>query len=194
MSTSHSNGTGRRTSNAANARAGLVLAGVAVGMVGLAFASVPLYRLFCQVTGYGGTPAVVLEKKGIVADPAHPVTVRFDASVNRDMPWRFEPLQRDVTVPLGQDTLVAYRAVNTSDRAIVGTATFNVTPAKAAQYFSKIECFCFTEQRLEPGEAAEMPVTFYVDPAILEDEHARDVHTITLSYTFFEKKGADGSS
>ncbi|SOD94051.1 cytochrome c oxidase assembly protein [Caenispirillum bisanense] len=177
-----------------NARTGLIFAGVAVGMVGLAFASVPLYRLFCQVTGYGGTPAIVLEKKGITADPAHPVTIRFDASVNGRMPWRFEPLQHDVTVPLGQDTLVAYRAVNTSDRPVVGTATFNVTPAKAAQYFSKIECFCFTEQRLEPGEAVEMPVTFYVDPAILEDEHARDVHTITLSYTFFEKKGEDGSS
>lgn len=179
----------------ANARTGLVLAGVAVGMVGLAFASVPLYRLFCQVTGYGGTPAIVLEKRGIEVDAAHPITIRFDASVNRDMPWRFEPVQRAVTVPLGQDALVAYRAVNTSDRPIVGTATFNVTPTKVAQYFSKIECFCFTEQRLEPGESVDMPVTFYVDPAILDDEHARDVHTITLSYTFFEKKvDGDGSS
>ncbi len=177
-----------------NARIGLIFAGVAVGMVGLAFASVPLYRLFCQVTGYGGTPMVVSDASGVAVMEGHPVTVRFDASLNGRMPWRFEPLQKDITVPLGQDTLVAYRAQNTADRPMVGTATFNVTPAKAAQYFSKIECFCFTEQRLEPGESIEMPVTFYVDPAILDDPHARDVRTITLSYTFFEKKGRDGSS
>lgn len=103
------------------------------------------------------------------------------------------PAAKAVTIPLGQDTLIAYEARNVSDEPIVGTATFNVTPAKAAQYFAKIECFCFTEQRLEPGETANMPVTFYVDPAILEDEHARDVSTITLSYTFFEKKKGDGA-
>lgn len=178
-----------------NARLGLGLAGVAVGMVGLAFASVPLYDVFCRVTGYGGTPKVVAENTSRQSPATGgEITVRFDGSVNRDLPWRFHPLQTAVTVPLGQDTLVAYEARNTSDHPIVGTATFNVTPGKAAQYFSKIECFCFTEQRLEPGETVNMPVTFYVDPAILEDEHARDVTAITLSYTFFEKKKGDGAS
>ncbi|WP_404386235.1 cytochrome c oxidase assembly protein [Caenispirillum salinarum] len=185
------------TTNKGNARLGLTLAGVAVGMVGLAFASVPLYEVFCQVTGYGGTPKIVAQNESdamAAAAAGREITIRFDGSVNRDLPWRFRPLQTAVTVPLGQDTLVAYQARNTSDEPIVGTATFNVTPSKAAQYFSKIECFCFTEQRLEPGESVDMPVTFYVDPAILEDEHARDVSTITLSYTFFEKKKGDGAS
>lgn len=184
-------GTGGRS----NGRLALSFAGVAAGMVGLAFASVPLYDAFCRITGYGGTPKVVERNESVPTAEAagRTITVRFDSSVNRGLPWEFQPLQRDVTVPLGQDTLVAYAAVNTGDHPVVGTATFNVTPLKAAQYFSKIECFCFTEQRLEPGERVEMPVTFYVDPAILEDSSARDVTAITLSYTFFEKK-ADGAS
>lgn len=137
-----------------NARLGLTLASVAAGMVGLAFASVPLYQVFCQVTGYGGTPKLVAQNESdarMSADVAREITVRFDGSVNRDLPWRFHPLQTAVTVPLGQETLIAYEARNTSNKPIVGTATFNVTPNKAAQYFSKIACFCFTEQRLEPG-------------------------------------------
>jgi len=161
-----------------------VLFGVVGGMVGLSFASVPLYRLFCQVTGYGGTPnteSVAVSEK--VSD--HVVTVRFDANVNSALPWRFKPGQREVRVRLGEETLIHYTAVNLSDAPITGTATFNVTPYKAAQYFSKIECFCFTEQTLAPGEEVSMPVTFYVDPELLDDVDARDVKLITLSYTFY---------
>ena len=168
-----------------------VLFGVAGAMVGLSFASVPLYRLFCQVTGYGGTP-----NTENVAVPAavsvHVVTIHFDANVNSALPWRFKPGQREVTVRLGEEALIHYTAVNLSDTPVTGTATFNVTPFKAAQYFSKIECFCFTEQRLSPGEEVAMPVSFYVDPALLDDVDARDVKTITLSYTFYpadENKG-----
>ena len=162
----------------------LVLSGLVAGMVGLSFASVPLYRLFCEVTGYGGTP-----RTSDVAAPgdvvAHVVTVRFDANVNRELPWRFRPEERQVTVNLGEERLTHYEAVNLSDRPVTGTATFSVTPYKSAQYFAKIECFCFTEQRLEPGESVSMPVIFYVDPVMLEDRNARDVTLITLSYTFF---------
>lgn len=168
----------------------LVLSGLVAGMVGLSFASVPLYRLFCEVTGYGGTP-----KTTAVAAPADMVdrlvTVRFDANVNRDLPWRFRPEERQVTVNLGEERLTHYEAVNLSDRPVTGTATFSVTPYKAAQYFAKIECFCFTEQRLEPGQSVSMPVIFYVDPVMLEDRNAQDVTVITLSYTFFPVEGEE---
>lgn len=173
-----------------------VLFGVVGGMVGLSFASVPLYKLFCQVTGFGGTPNTEnVSVPAAVSD--HVVTVRFDSNVNSALPWRFKPGQREVRVRLGEETLIHYTAVNLSDAPITGTATFNVTPYKAAQYFSKIECFCFTEQRLAPGEEVAMPVTFYVDPAILDDVDARDVEKITLSYTFYradeqENGGKDG--
>jgi cytochrome c oxidase assembly protein subunit 11 len=172
------------TSGRKRAVTAAVLFGVVGAMVGLSFASVPLYRLFCQATGYGGTP-----KTENVAAPAaisdHVVTIRFDANVNSALPWRFEPGQREVTLRLGEEALIHYTAENLSDAPITGTATFNVTPYKAAQYFSKIECFCFTEQRLSPGEEVAMPVSFYVDPALLDDVDARDVKTITLSYTFY---------
>jgi cytochrome c oxidase assembly protein subunit 11 len=162
----------------------LVLSGVVLGMVGLSFASVPLYRLFCEVTGYGGTPRTAnVAASDTIVD--HAVTVRFDSNVNRDLPWRFRPEERQITVNLGEERLTHYQAVNLSDRPVSGTATFSVTPYKAAQYFAKIECFCFTEQRLEPGESVMMPVIFYVDPVMLEDRNAEDVTVITLSYTFF---------
>ena len=174
----------RRSRRSNKRTTALVLSGLVVGMVGLSFASVPLYRLFCEVTGYGGTP-----KTTAVAAPADMVnrlvTVRFDANVNRELPWRFRPEERQVTVNLGEERLTHYEAVNLSDRPVTGTATFSVTPYKAAQYFAKIECFCFTEQRLEPGQSISMPVIFYVDPVMLEDRDARDVTVITLSYTFF---------
>ncbi len=153
------------------------------GMVGLSFASVPLYRLFCQVTGFGGTPnteAVALPSE--VSDTV--VTVNFDANVNSDLPWAFKPVQRKVKVRLGQESLAHYTAANVSDQPVTGTATFSVTPYKAAPYFSKIACFCFNEQTLLPGQEVDMPVSFYVDPAILDDPGARDVKLITLSYTF----------
>lgn len=170
-----------KTRNRASAMA---LFAVVAGMVGLSFASVPLYRVFCQVTGYAGTP-----KTENVAAPAgvveRTVTVQFDANVNPELPWRFKPSQRGVDVRLGEETLIHYTAVNLSDRTITGTATFNVSPDAAAQYFSKIECFCFTEQTLAPGQEVSMPVLFYVDPAMADDIDARDIRKITLSYTFY---------
>lgn len=166
-----------------NAKTGLALSLVVCAMVGLAFASVPLYRLFCQVTGYGGTtqvaeavPETVFERR---------ITVRFNADVNPQLPWSFRPVERAVTLRVGEPGLAFYRAVNLSDRPVTGTATFNVTPLKAGQYFSKVQCFCFDEQRLEAGEAVEMGVSFFVDPAILEDRNLDDVTTVTLSYIFF---------
>lgn len=168
-----------------------VLFGVAAGMVGLSFASVPLYRLFCQVTGYAGTPKTENVAPSSRVSQAL-VTVRFDANVNSALPWRFQPAQRQVRVHLGEETLVHYTAVNTSDRPVMGTATFNVVPEKVAPYFSKLECFCFTEQTLQPGEEISMPVLFYVDPALADDPLARDATTITLSYTFYRAEGDGG--
>ena len=172
-----------------NARTAVILFSVAAGMLGLAFASVPLYRLFCQVTGLGGTPGVEASAPETATDIDF--TVRFDANINSGMGWRFKPLQHEVKLKLGEERLAFYEATNLTGRTITGTATFNVTPLKAGQYFVKIDCFCFTEQVLKPGESAEMPVSFYVDPAIYEDVNTRDVNTITLSYTFYEQSDAE---
>ena len=171
-----------------NSRTAILLFSIAGGMVGLAFASVPLYQLFCQVTGYGGTPKVVAGPA--VTPSAKTITVRFDANVNPALAWTFRPEKREVTVNGGVPTRVVYLARNTSQEATVGTSTFNVTPYKAAEYFTKIDCFCFTEQRLAPGEEASLGVQFYVDPEIFSDPNTRDVKTITLSYTFFRAPGA----
>jgi len=171
-----------------NLRTGLTLSLVVVGMVGLSFAAVPLYRIFCQVTGYGGTTQVAEaapEKAG-----ERNFTVRFDANVDPRLSWAFAPLQRAVEVRVGEQVLIFYQARNLTDKTLFGTATFNVTPLKAGQYFNKIQCFCFTEQRLEPGEAVDMAVSFYVDPAVSEDIDLDEVETITLSYTFFEDSEA----
>ena len=168
----------------------LVLVGAVAGMVGLAYASVPLYRLFCQVTGYGGTPGVAAAAPGLVAAAAERViTVRFDATVNSGLPWHFEPVQRTLTVRPGEEALAFYRARNRGRAPLTGVATFNVTPLKAGAYFDKLDCFCFTEQRLEPGRVVDMPVSFFIDPAIVEDRNLDDVDTITLSYTFFRAEG-----
>lgn len=160
------------------------------GMVGASYAAVPLYKIFCQVTGFGGTTQVAAEESSIVLD--RKMTVRFDATAN-GVPWSFQPVQRQVELKVGESVVAYYRATNTSDRAVVGTATFNVTPLKVGQYFNKIECFCFTEQRLEPGQSVDMPVTFFVDPEIAQDRNLEEVKTITLSYTFFpvEQEPAD---
>jgi len=155
-------------------------------MVGMAYAAVPLYEMFCKATGFGGTTQVATAAPGRVLDRR--VTVRFDASRDGNLPWKFEPLQREVTVKLGEEKLVFYRASNTSQRPIVGTATYNVTPDIAGAWFNKIQCFCFTEQLLMPGETIEMPVTFFVDPDMAKDRKYDGVRTITLSYTFFEAK------
>jgi len=172
-----------------------VLFAVVGGMVGLSFASVPLYRLFCQITGYGGTPKTEAVAPAPETASTRVVTVNFDANVNSALPWRFKPAQRSMDLRLGEEALAFYTAENTSDAPVTGTATFSVTPYKAANYFAKIECFCFTEQTLKPGQEVSMPVTFYVDPAILDDPNAREVTTITLSYTFYRADdGADGET
>ncbi|MBB3263775.1 cytochrome c oxidase assembly protein subunit 11 [Azospirillum sp. OGB3] len=162
------------------------LFGLVFGMVGLAYASVPLYALFCQVTGFGGTT------QRADAAPARQVDrvikVRFNADVNQSLPWRFKPEQKELTVKLGEMGLAAYQAANRVDRPTVGTALYNVTPDKVGKYFNKIECFCFTEQVLEPGQSVDMPVAFFVDPALADDPAMEDVTTITLSYTFFRAK------
>ena len=152
-------------------------------MVGLAFAAVPLYDLFCRVTGFGGTPARAVEAPGAVADDR--ITVRFDASLARGMPWVFRPTQREMQIALGEQGLAFYRAHNPTSKPVKGVASFNVVPFAAGAHFSKVECFCFVEQILAPGETVEMPVAFFVDPGIREDPEAADLEEITLSYTFF---------
>jgi cytochrome c oxidase assembly protein subunit 11 len=167
-----------------------LLLGVVGGMAGLAFAAVPLYRVFCEVTGYGGyTQRAELAPAPV---PGSTIAIRFNADVNARLPWTFQPQQREMTLAIGETGLALYRAQNLSDQTIVGTATFNVTPFKAGQYFSKIECFCFREQALGPGETADLPVSFFVDPAILDDANLADVHAITLSYTFFRAADDNG--
>jgi len=151
-------------------------------MIGASYAAVPLYDLFCRVTGFGGTTQVATGPSTIISDRV--MKIRFDASVN-GVPWSFQPEQREITVQVGENTIAFYRAENLSDKPVTGTAAFNVTPLKAGLYFDKIDCFCFSEQRLEPGQVVDMPVSFYVDPAILDDGNLDDVKTITLSYTFF---------
>jgi cytochrome c oxidase assembly protein subunit 11 len=161
----------------------LLSVGVIAGMLGLTAASVPLYRLFCAVTGYGGTTQRADEAAPEVLDRT--VRVSFNADVDPGLPWRFAPVQRQMTVHIGEQNLAFFRAENLSDRPIVGSAVFNVTPFKVGPYFSKIACFCFTEQTLAAGETVEMPVSFYVDPAMLDDPDASEVQAITLSYTFY---------
>ena len=167
-----------------NARVGIRAALFGLAMLGLAFASVPLYRIFCQVTGFGGTTMRADAAPGAVAGQ---ISVRFDANIDPRLPWRFEPEQNTVTIQPGARTTIYYRATNLTARETKGTATFNVSPTQAGPYFSKIECFCFTEQVLKPGESVRMPVIFYVDPKIRDDadEATRTVDEITLSYTFY---------
>ena len=152
-------------------------------MVGASYAAVPLYRMFCQATGYDGTPRRAERAPDQVLDKT--VTVRFDGNVAPDLPWRFEPVQTTMTVRLGENLMAYYRATNTSDRPIAATAAYNIAPEIAASYFNKIDCFCFTEQVLQPGESAELPLNFFIDPAIVRDKDARGVTHITVSYTFY---------
>ena len=152
----------------------LLSVGLLTGMLGLVAASVPLYRLFCQATGYAGTPRIVVGEIRL-RPAADQVTVRFDTNVMPDMPWRFKAEQTSMTIRLGETNLALFQAENTSKEPIVGTAVFNVTPLKAARFVNKIQCFCFTQQRLEPGQKAEMPVSFFIDPAISKDRDTFDV-------------------
>jgi cytochrome c oxidase assembly protein subunit 11 len=167
----------------ANRTVALFACGASLAMLGLTAASVPLYRMFCQTTGYGGTTQVA--KRAPAAPLERTMTVRFNADTDPALPWEFRPVQREVVVRLGEQRLAFFHARNRSDRPITGQAIYNVTPDKAGAYFDKIACFCFTEQTLQPGEEADMPVSFFVDPAIADDQNAREVRTITLSYTFF---------
>jgi cytochrome c oxidase assembly protein subunit 11 len=158
--------------------------GVVLLMGSLAWASVPLYDWFCRVTGYGGATGVAEAGSDRVLDQT--ITVRFDASRERDMPWTFRPLQREMEIRLGETGLAFYEASNPTDRPVAGQASYNVSPFQAGGFFTKIDCFCFTEQVLQPGETVQMPVTFYVDPELAGDRDARHVQRITLSYTFYE--------
>ena len=158
--------------------------GVVVLMGGLAWASVPFYDWFCRVTGFGGATGVSEVASEDVLEQT--VKVRFDASKERGMPWEFKPMERQMEIRIGESGLAFYEAYNPTDRVVAGSASYNVTPYEAGGFFTKIDCFCFEQQVLQPGERVQMPVTFYVDPAIVTDRDAQYVHTITLSYTFHE--------
>jgi cytochrome c oxidase assembly protein subunit 11 len=166
-----------------NLRTAVAVGAVACAMVGLSYASVPLYALFCKVTGFGGTPQTASAAPAAVSSKA--IAVRFDANASSSLGWRFHASQQQLTVRLGEVALATYEAVNDSSSSVTGTAVFNVTPVAAGVYFNKLECFCFTEQTLKPGERAVMPVQFFVDPAILDDPDAAKISEITLSYTFY---------
>lgn len=173
-----------------NRRFAIIFASVALGMLGLGYAAVPLYQMFCSVTGFGGTTQRATQGDADLAaqfaksGAGHTISVRFDANVERNMPWDFKPVQVKDTVTIGQRDIAVFTARNNSDKPITGTATFNVEPEQTGAYFNKIQCFCFTEQTLQPGQEVRMPVLYYVDPAILNDENAKGVEQITLSYTF----------
>ncbi len=170
----------------------LTCAGCVAGMVALSFAAVPLYRLYCQVTGYGGTTQRVEKASDVVLDRT--ITVRFDANVEPGLPWDFRPVVTTMKVKIGESALAFYKATNLSDRQIKGTAGFNVTPDTAGIHFNKIECFCFTEQTLAAGETVEMPLTFFIDPEIVKDVDAAHLSTITLSYRFYPSGNDEGES
>ncbi len=182
-----------------NARTMLMAFGMALAMLGLGFAAVPLYDLFCRVTGFAGTTQVASAADADLAERlagsagGKTYSIRFDANIARDMPWEFHPVQVTDTVSIGRRDMAAYTARNNSSMPVTGSATFNVEPEQAAPYFNKIQCFCFTEQTLQPGETVMMPVTFFVDPEMVEDGETAKIHTITLSYTFFET-GKDDTS
>lgn len=164
-------------------RTAIALSTIIVGMLALTAASVPLYRLFCQVTGYGGTTQrAEAAPERAVGDP---IAVSFNADVAPGLPWSFQPVQRRIEARPGEEHLIFYEAVNHDSGPVVGQAVFNVTPFKVGSYFNKIQCFCFDEQTLEPGQRVDMGVSFFIDPAILDDPDARDVAEITLSYTFY---------
>jgi cytochrome c oxidase assembly protein subunit 11 len=162
---------------------GLGLAAVIAGMAGVSFAAVPLYRMFCQATGFGGTPNISATPAPGAVDRT--ITVRFNADTNPNLPWRFGPVQASTTLKLGEDRLAFYEAKNLSNSIVTGVALYNVTPEKVGKYFHKTACFCFNEQSLLPGQEMQFPLSFWVDPAIADDPNTADIKTITLSYTFF---------
>ncbi len=174
----------------AKRRTGSIAAGVAVAMIGLAYASVPLYRVFCQATGFGGTTgraeAAALPQSDVLRGLAgRTIRIRFDSNIGPGMAWRFAPRDREQTIKIGEKRLAFFEATNLSRATTTGRAVFNVSPDTAGKYFRKIQCFCFTEQTLKAGETVQMPVTFFVDPDILKDKDAAKIDEITLSYTFY---------
>ncbi|QIQ86666.1 cytochrome c oxidase assembly protein [Erythrobacter sp.] len=180
-----------RDTSRRNLRTGIYAGLFALFMLGLGYAAVPLYDLFCRVTGFAGTTQVASEEdaaRAAAAGSGRTISIRFDGSTASGMPWTFAPDQVTETVRIGERDIATYTAINNSDTPITGTATFNVEPAQAGLYFNKVQCFCFTEQTLQPGEEVHMPVLFYVDPAIEQDEFMKDVEQITLSYTFHRAK------
>lgn len=168
-----------------NRRTLVAMAGVGFAMLGLGFASVPLYRIFCQQTGFGGTTQRAAADVKLQPVAGHTFSIRFDSNVQPGMPWKFFPEHRTDTVTVGARDMAIFIAKNLSDKPVTGTASFNVTPTQAGAYFTKIQCFCFTQQTLQPGEQVRMPVIYYVDPKILNDPDNRDTQEITLSYTFY---------
>lgn len=166
-----------------NFRVAAIAGGVALGMIGLAYASVPLYSIFCKATGFGGTTQRAAEAPGSAAEKF--ITIRFDANTAGSLGWNFHPRRATMKVRIGEENMAHYSATNLADRVLTGSAVFNVTPAEAGAYFNKIQCFCFTEQTLKPGESVDLPVDFFVDPAILDDPDTSSISEITLSYTFF---------
>lgn len=179
--------TPQRTAPKSDTKVALMCVGGVVTMACAAYAAVPLYQMFCQVTGLGGTTQKADKPSDVVLNRT--ITVRFDSNVSPKLGWSFEPVQRTVEAHIGENMLVFYRATNTSDRKVTGTATFNVAPDAAGLFFSKIECFCFQEQTLEPGQSIEMPVSFFVDPNLVTDPEASRLKEITLSYTFYPIEG-----
>ncbi len=173
-----------------NLRVGMIAVVIALAMLALGFAAVPLYRIFCQVTGFGGT--TMRSTTGIAPGEVvgKIINVRFDANVSPTLPWKFAPEKNVARVAIGARQMAFFTATNLSSEPVTGTAAFNVTPEQAGQYFTKIQCFCFTSQMLKPGETIRMPVIYYVDPAILKDKDARNLNEITLSYTFYPDKSA----
>ena len=168
-----------------NRRTLVAMAGVGLAMLGLGFASVPLYRIFCEQTGFGGTTARAAADTQVEVATGHTMSIRFDSNVQPGMPWQFYPEHRIDTVTVGSKDMAIFIAKNMSDKPVTGTASFNVTPTQAGAYFTKIQCFCFTQQTLQPGQEVRMPVLFYVDPKILKDPDNKDTQEITLSYTFY---------
>jgi cytochrome c oxidase assembly protein subunit 11 len=168
----------------------LSLAGLVAAMVGLSFAAVPLYRVFCQATSYGGVPQRAERAPGEVLDRT--IRIRFDANVNSALPWSFTPVQQTMDVKIGETALAFFKATNRAAVPVTGQAGFNVAPELAGRYFTKIECFCFKRQTLQAGQSVEMPVTFFVDPKIVDDDETKDISEITLSYTFYRSDNNPG--
>jgi cytochrome c oxidase assembly protein subunit 11 len=179
----------KQTQHDKNTKTLLTVFGAVFFMIGLSFASVPLYDLFCRVTGFGGTTQLSTTLPDTILD--RQVTVQFTTAVNNKLPWSFTPDQNNVTMNIGQDALVSFTAQNNGDAPVAGTAIYNITPAKAGKYFHKTQCFCFDYQMLTPNQTMNMPVVFYIDPSIADDPNLDDVKRITLSYSFFKSDSSD---